>query len=146
MSADILAAYAEEKWKNDDKLKKNLVLVKDLHAKATAYSALNKIAFACSVLLTISALMFPFLEILLTTKGLAENHSAFQTALTGLAAVSVALYNHYKKRQLYVENFMRQILYLEKIDEDAIKKILQEIEKLDAGFSFSSPSESPDPK
>ncbi|MGR0481699.1 MAG: hypothetical protein ACTFAL_09925 [Candidatus Electronema sp. V4] len=141
MSTEILLCYASERWgeKDDVKSKRNLVIARDLNAKATSYSILNKIAFVFSVLFTVVSLLFPFIEMFIKNAmpGELSSSSAFQTATTGLAAISIAIYNHYKKRQLYIENFMRHFLYLEKIEEKTIRKILKELQRVDAGFSFS---------
>ncbi len=35
-----------------------------------------------------------------------------QTTVTGLAALMFSIYSHYKKRQMFMENLMRQLIYL----------------------------------
>ena len=60
-----------------------------------------------------------------------------QTTVTGLAALTFAIYSHYKRRQMYVENLMRHVIYSDESGEELIDKILNEVQRIDAGFSFS---------
>jgi len=49
-----------------------------------------------------------------------------------------AIYNHYKKRQMHMENLMRQVIYLKESEQALTERILNEMERMDLGFSFSA--------
>ncbi len=64
------------------------------------------------------------------------NSAIVQTTVTGIAALSFSLYSHYKKRQLMAENLMRFTIFSEDTLAHIKNYVVQEMEKLDSGFSF----------
>ena len=116
------------------------LLSDDLYIKARSYAIINKLAFGLAIISSIMVLVWPSLAIVMQDFGIEMEFfksAIVQTTVTGLAALTFAVYNHYKKCQMYVENLMRHIVYSEQFDQALIDKILKEIEKIDAGFTFS---------
>ncbi len=64
------------------------------------------------------------------------NAAIVQTTVTGLAAFTFAIYNHYKKRQMYAENLMRFAIFSEDTLTHIKDYVMQEMERIDSGFSF----------
>jgi len=64
------------------------------------------------------------------------NSAIVQTTVTGIAALTYAIYSHYKKRQMYAENLMRFVIYSEDKLPSIKDRVIQEMEKLDSGFNF----------
>ncbi len=49
-----------------------------------------------------------------------------------------AFYSQYKDKQTYTENLMRYAVFSDKPVNEVSQKIIEEIGKIDNGFSFSS--------
>ncbi|HER45274.1 MAG TPA: hypothetical protein ENO12_00480, partial [Thermoplasmatales archaeon] len=118
-SARLLFDYAVEKWGpqapgRDPRTEKLLLLLSDLYIKAGSYAILNKVAFWLAVIAGIMVLAWPLITVGFEFKEKFPNSAIVQTTVTGLAALIFAVYNHYKKRQMYVENLMRHIIYSER--------------------------------
>lgn len=145
-SARLLIDYAEEKWIKQAEAsypqqEKLFLILYDLYIKARSYAIINKVAFWLSILAGIMVFIWPSLAVISKDFGLnlAFFESAIvQTTVTGLAALTFAVYSHYKKRQLYVENLMRYVIYAEQPDQALVDKVLKEMEKIDTGFSFAN--------
>lgn len=144
-SAKLLVDYASKKWISgpDDSnpgSERRFLMVYDLYIKARSYAIINKIAFWLSVMTGIMVLAWPSLSIIVNDFGFEKEFlksAIVQTTVTGLAALAFAVYSHYKRRQTHVENLMRHIIYSRQSDDSLINNVLKEIERIDAGFSFS---------
>lgn len=144
-SARLLVDFASQKWgpeANDATRdsEKRFLIIYDLFIKARSYAIINKIAFWLAFFSGIMVLVWPSLAIITKDFGVEREFlksAMVQTTITGLAALTFAVYSHYKKRQMYVENLMRHVIYSDESGEDLIEKILKEVERIDAGFSFS---------
>ncbi len=129
----ITAANVEEERK--------LVLIYDLYAKARSYAILNKIFFWLSLLAAVTVFLWPALGVLLKARlGDQEwyKSAVVQTTVTAIAALMFAFYSQYKDKQTYTENLMRYAVFADKPVNELSPKIIEEISKIDNGFSFSS--------
>lgn len=144
-SAKLLADYAAEKWgpganESNPEAERRFLLTYDLYIKARSYAIINKIAFWLSAGLGAMVLVWPSLAILTRDFGVEKEFlesAIVQTTVTGLAALAFALYSHYKKRQMSVENLMRYVIYSVASGDALVEKVLNEMQRIDAGFSFS---------
>ncbi len=152
-SARLLLDFAAAQWgpaaaTNGGSLvtQKRYLLAFDLYIKARSYAILNKTAFWLALLAGFAVVIWPSLAILSkelfgVEKELLQS-AIVQTTVTGLAALTFAIYSHYKKRQVSIENLMRQLIYTDlpetaEADDAIVAKVLLELERLDAGFSFT---------
>lgn len=143
--AELLVDYASEAWnsKSEDlsaESRKRYLLIYDLYIKARSYAIINKLAFCFAIITSIMVLAWPSFAIVMKDLGIEMEFfksAIVQTTVTGLAALTFAVYNHYKKSQMYVENLMRHIVYSDQLNQTSIEAILKEIEKIDVGFTFS---------
>ncbi len=157
-SAKLMLDYAFKRWGSDsneknceknDKNEKRLLLIYDLYIKARSYAIINKIAFIFSILVGIMVLLWPSVAIVAKDLGCEMEFlksAIVQTTVTGLAAIIFAIYSHYKKRQMYTENLMRHMIYSNESDRELVEQVVQEIEKIDSGFSFSKTIETQENK
>ena len=144
-SAKLLVDYASCYWNIDvndvrPELQKRFLMVYDLYIKARSYALINKISFWLAIAAGIMVLVWPSLAIVMKDFGFEKEFlksAIVQTTITGLAALMFAVYSHYKKRQMYIENLMRYVIYSEGSEQILIDKVLKEMEKIDSGFSFS---------
>lgn len=149
-SAKLLIDYAEAMWQPTEpssEHKTRYLLLYDLYIKARSYAIINKVAFWFAVITGIMVLIWPSLATVCANceacKNSGLNNIEFfksaivQTTITGLAALAFAIYAHYKKRQMYMENLMRYLVYSDESGDKLIQKVLAEMEKLDTGFSFA---------
>jgi hypothetical protein len=145
-SSRFLMEYAKLKVcisSNIEKQKKleKFSIIYDLYIKARSYAILNKVFFGLSLFFAISVLLWPSLGVI--TKGLGHekpflSSAVIQTTVTGIAALSFAFYSHYKNQQTYTENLMRYVIYSQKIDNETLmKRVIEEMAKIDKGMSFS---------
>jgi hypothetical protein len=145
-SARLLVDFASSKWNINEKetsseLQIRFLMVYDLYIKARSYALINKITFWLSIITGIMILVWPSLAIVTQDFGIEKvflQSAIVQTTVTGLAALMYAIYSHYKKRQVYMENLMRQVIYSKETDQTLFDKILNEMERIDSGFSFSA--------
>ena len=144
-SARLLVDFASQKWGPDAKnttaeSERRFLIIYDLYIKARSYAIINKTAFWFAILAGIMVLVWPSLAIVTKDFGFEKEFlksAIVQTTVTGLAALTFFVYSHYKKRQMYVENLMRHVIYSDESWEGLIDKVLKEVERIDAGFSFS---------
>ncbi len=116
------------------------VMMVDLYIKARSYAVLNKLSFVLAILAGIMVLAWPSLAVISKDYGLEKDFlksAIVQTTVTGLAALTYGVYSHYKKRQMYVENLMRYVFFTDDSTKVVLKKVMKEIERIDAGFVFS---------
>ena len=143
MSAKFMLRYLEEKI-NKEKLQNNETTVKkyalthDLYIKAKSFALLNKVFFILACIFSLLILVWPSTATLLDSfKGLTTTQfSIIQTSITGIAALSIAIYRHYKVRQLITETIMRLIVYREDFNNEFIDFVISEMSKIDQGYSF----------
>ena len=117
-----------------------LLLIYDLFIKARSYAILNKIAFNLSFIFGIFVLLWPSISIISHDFGWEKEFlksAVVQTTITGIAVLTFAIYSHYKKRQVYTENLMRYATFSEDTTLMIIEKVIQEMSRIDTGFSFS---------
>ncbi|WP_416898874.1 MAG: hypothetical protein ACMVY4_03840 [Minwuia sp.] len=143
-SARLLVDFAAASWAEPsgesgrETDRRRYLLVYDLYIKARSYAVINKCAFLLAILFSILVIVWPSIAIVSSDfgGGLKFLESAVvQTTVTALAALCFAVYAHYKKRQMLVENLMRQAVYLDG-PGDLVAHIVAEMERIDAGFSF----------
>lgn len=142
-SAKLLVDYAAanfgEDVGSDDKGQRHLMIY-DLYIKARSYAIINKIAFWLSVLSGLMVLIWPSVAVVFEDFGFQKEFlksAIVQTTVTGLAALTFAVYSHYKKRQVYAENLMRYIIFSDESVSTMKERVLKEMERIDLGFSFS---------
>ena len=144
-SAKLLLEFASRKWGPEAKdalpeLERRYLIVSDLYIKARSYAIINKTAFWLAIIAGVMILVWPSLAIIMKDFGWEMEFlksAIVQTTVTGLAVLTFAVYSHYKKRQVYVENLMRHVIYSDESVEGLIERVLKEVERIDAGFSFS---------
>jgi hypothetical protein len=129
-SAEITTADDEQK----------LILIYDLYVKARSYAILNKVFFWLSIISAFAVFIWPSLGVVLKNTLTQEwyKSAVVQTTITGIAAMMFAFYSQYKDKQTYTENLMRYAVFSDKPVNEVSQKIIEEIGKIDNGFSFSS--------
>lgn len=147
-SAELLMEYAriplcgtEASAKPNDEARQRAVLAYDLYVKARSYSFLNKVFFWPSLAIAVVILLWPALGVIFKNRiGDREWHRSpiVQTTLTGLAALLFALYSQYKDKQTYTENLMRYAVFSGKPIAELAPKLIEELSRIDNGFSFTS--------
>ncbi|MEH6650935.1 MAG: hypothetical protein V7707_12985 [Motiliproteus sp.] len=149
-SARLLLDFASAQWGPESnnstvESQRRFLLAYDLYIKARSYALINKSAFVLSIFAGIMVLVWPSLGVL--SEGIGVHYSFIdeaivQTTVTGLAALTFAIYSHYKKRQMITENMMRHVVYSEETVAVLIESILKEMQRIDTGFGFSEGGES----
>jgi hypothetical protein len=137
-SARLLVDFAGNNW-GDCKTqpeRMRYLMVYDLYIKARSYAILNKIFFGFAVIAGMLLLIWPAVAYRLDDLGVGFS-AVVQTCVTGLAALMFALYSHYKKRQTYMENLMRHVIFSGESIEVMFEKVLREMERIDQGFAFT---------
>lgn len=147
-SASMLIKFAQKRianLKNTNEPEKmaaeeqRLVILFDLYIKARSFAILNKIFFWISVIFAIAVLLWPSLSVILQANNYEWLKSAVvQTTVTGIAALAFAFYSQYKDKQTYTENLMRYALFSKDDISNVSEKVIEEIAKIDKGFSFSN--------
>ncbi|WP_022667778.1 hypothetical protein [Desulfospira joergensenii] len=140
-SARLLVTYAKEKYfkVQENKNIEKYLIVYDIFIKARSYYIINKIFFFLALLSGIVVLLWPSLAIFAKDFGWEKgflNSAIVQTTVTGIAALTFAIYSHYKKRQMYAENLMRFTIFSEEPLINIKDYVVQEMERIDSGFSF----------
>jgi len=132
-----LTDNAELTTVNDEQ---KLILIYDLYVKARSYAILNKLFFWLSIISAFAVFIWPSLGIVLKNTLTQEwyKSAVVQTTITGIAALMFAFYSQYKDKQTYTENLMRYAVFSDKPSNELAQKIIEEIGKIDNGFSFSS--------
>jgi len=146
MSASLLIRYArlnasQASARNKNQAEQRLVILYDLYIKARSYSLLNKVFFWLSIASALAVLLWPSIAVVFKDKvGQKEwaKSAVVQTTVTGIAALAFAFYGQYKDKETYTENLMRYALFSK--DDPAVlsSKVMEELAKIDKGFSFSS--------
>ena len=142
-SGRLLADFAAQAWgesEQGEEARKRHLLVYDLYIKARSYAIINKVTFWLAVAFGIAVLVWPSVAIVTKDLGVEAQvleSAIVQTTVTGLAALTFAVYSHYKKRQMQMENLMRHAVYSDEPVAILVERTLQEMERIDAGFSFS---------
>lgn len=144
-SACLLLVFAYKNWIENNPAvdlqdHQRYLMLHDLYIKARSYSIINKVAFWLAMLSGVAVLLWPMT---------AELSSAFhwndhffrsvivQTTITAFAGLAFALYSHYKKRQMFVENLMRSIVYAPDWEPAMAERVIKEMERIDSGFGFA---------
>ncbi|WP_411728174.1 hypothetical protein [Methyloglobulus sp.] len=118
-----------------------LILVYDLYLKASIYSIFNKILSVFSIFFAFAVFIWPCLALWLKNRRPDQKwyeSPIVQTTMTGIAALLFALYSQYKDKQTYTENLMRYAVFSDQPANKLAQKVIEEIGKIDNGFSFSS--------
>ncbi len=117
-----------------------LILIYDLYVKARSYAILNKVFFWLSIISAFAVFIWPSLGVVLKNTLTQEwyKSAVVQTTITGIAALMFAFYSQYKDKQTYTENLMRYAVFSDKPVNEVSQKIIEEIGKIDNGFSFSN--------
>ncbi|NOS76066.1 MAG: hypothetical protein HOP36_16330 [Methyloglobulus sp.] len=146
-SASMLIKFAQKRVeKLNDSLdtgkleaeEQRLIILYDLYIKARSYAILNKVFFWISIISAIAVLLWPSLSVILQTNNYEWLKSAVvQTTVTGIAALAFAFYSQYKDKQTYTENLMRFVLFSKEEASVVSEKVIEEIAKIDKGFSFA---------
>lgn len=147
ISAKLLVDFASEFWNIENNDPNNMtnqyrfLMVYDLYIKARSYAMVNKICFVITVLMGFSAVIWPSIAIISTEFGFDKEFlksAVVQAAVTAITGAAFAAYNNYKKRQMYVENLMRVVIFSPNDSiESLLDKVLKEMTRIDHGFSFS---------
>lgn len=128
------------KEENREAERVKLALISDIYIKAWSYAVLNKLFFFVSVLFAIVVLVWPSLSVIAPNK-LGQKpifkSAIVQTTVTAIAAASFFVYSDYKDKQLSSENLMRYVLYSKDNGEVLSGKVMEELARIDKGFSFS---------
>jgi len=150
-SARLLVDFAAKNWniENDDVTDDNLyrfLMVSDLYIKARSYAIINKLSFLVALLMGVAVLVWPSIAFILTKlpfgfTGEVFQSAVIQTTVTSFAGLAFAIYNNYKKRQMYMENLMRYVIFSNDPIAALMDKILKEMERIDNGFVFSESTE-----
>jgi len=146
MSASLLIQYArlnasQASPRNKAQAEQRLVILYDLYIKARGYAILDKVFFWLSILSALAVLLWPSIAVIFKDKlGQKEwaKSAVVQTTVTGIAALAFAFYSEYKDKQTYTENLMRYALFSKDDPAALSNKVIEEIAKIDKGFSFSS--------
>ena len=146
MSASLLIQYArlnasQASAKNKAQAEQRLVILYDLYIKARSYALLDKIFFWLSIVSALAVLLWPSIAVIFKDKlGQKEwaKSAVVQTTVTGIAALAFAFYSQYKDKQTYTENLMRYTLFSKDDPAALSSKVMEELGKIDKGFSFSS--------
>jgi hypothetical protein len=140
-SASLLVRYAEDKYYKVEENKniEKYLIIYDIFIKARSYYIMNKVFFFLALISGIIVLLWPSLAIFAEDFGWKKgflNSAIVQTTVTGIAALTFAVYSHYKKRQMYAENLMRFAIFSEDDLVNIKEYVVQEMERIDGGFNF----------
>lgn len=129
-----------------------LALIDDLYIKSWSYTILNKGFFWVSVALAVTVLLWPAFGPVFSPAPNPDGSAsvppnrfqraisapAVQTSVTALAAFSFAFYAHYKEKQAVAESLMRQVIFVEKLEQEQIDAVVARLSEMDRGFGFAS--------
>lgn len=145
ISARLLVEFAQKMWIDDTPTpsvadQQRYLMMHDLYTKARSYSIINKISFWFALLLGIGVVVWPAIAVIAQDFGWEKEFlksAIVQTTVTAFAGLAFAIYSHYKKRQVYMENLMRSIVYSESWEYSIVERVLKEMERIDSGFGFA---------
>jgi hypothetical protein len=144
-SARLLLEFAHRTWIEanpaaDIHDHQRYLMLHDLYIKARSFSLINKVAFWFALLSGIAVLLWPMTAELSAAFQWNSNFfksAIVQTTITAFAGLAFAIYSHYKKRQMFVENLMRFIVYAEDWEPVIAERVIKEMERIDSGFGFA---------
>lgn len=144
-SARLLLEFAQKNWIENNPAvdlqdHQRYLMLHDLYIKARSFSLINKAAFWFALLSGIAVVLWPMTAELSTAFSWNKNFftsAIVQTTITAFAGLAFALYSHYKKRQMFVENLMRAIVYAEDWEPGMAERVIKEMERIDSGFGFA---------
>ncbi len=109
----MLADYAAAFWQVASGAER-LGMIEDLYIKARSNALINKTAFFFALGFGLAVLVWPSNAVITADSPYAKalfQSAIVQTTITGVAALAYAVYSHYKRQQLAVENLMRYVLF-----------------------------------
>ena len=125
------------------------LLIADTFIKARSYAWINKIAFWTSIAFAVMLLLWPSINIVFKVKIDGKpawewlKSPTIQTTIAGVAALSFAFYAEYKDKQTLAETLMRRTLYSSEAPDILVKRVTDELARIDRGFSFDSVFDKP---
>lgn len=145
ISAKLLLDFAQKAWIDNNPAAdlsdhQRYLMMHDLYIKARSYSLINKVAFWFALLLGIAVVVWPSFAVISEDFGWKKEFlksAIVQTTVTAFAGLAFTIYAHYKKRQVYIENLMRSIVYAPSWDDSILERVLKEMERIDSGFGFA---------
>ncbi len=145
ISARLLLDFAQKNWIDNNPAAalaehRRYLMMHDLYIKARSYSLVNKVAFWFALFLGIAVVVWPSFAVISQDFGWQKEFlksAIVQTTVTAFAGLAFAIYGHYKKRQVYIENLMRTIVYAPTWDDSLLDGVLKEMERIDSGFGFA---------
>ncbi len=145
ISAKLLLEFSQKMWLENNASAgladhQRYLMMHDLYIKARSYSIINKVAFWFALLLGIAVVVWPSFAVISQDFGWQKEFlksAIVQTTVTAFAGLAFSIYTHYKKRQVYVENLMRSIVYAPTWDIAVVEHVLKEMERIDSGFGFA---------
>lgn len=145
-SACLLVQFAQKMWLETDTPpslvnQQRYLMVHDLYIKGRSYCIINKVAFWLALVMGVAVVVWPAIAIFAQDFGWQKEFfksAIVQTTVTAFAGLTFAIYSHYKKRQMAVENIMRSLIYASEWNSNVIERVLKEMELIDSGFGFSS--------
>jgi hypothetical protein len=143
--ARLLLDFSQKAWLDNNPAptladQQRYLMMHDMYIKARSYSIINKIAFWFALVLGIAVVVWPSFAVISGDLGWQKEFvksAIVQTTVTAFAGLSFTVYSHYKKRQMFIENLMRSIVYASSWDESVLERVLNEMERIDSGFGFS---------
>lgn len=145
-SARLLLEFAQKNWIESNPHPgmhdhQRYLMLHDLYIKARSFGIINKVAFWLSLFSGIAVVVWPMTAEL--SAAFSWNNNFFksaivQTTVTAFAGLTFALYSHYKKRQMFVENLMRSIVYVDEWEPGMAERVIKEMERIDSGFGFAA--------
>lgn len=144
-SARLLLEFAQKNWIDNNpnadlQDHQRYLMLHDLYIKARSFSIINKVAFWLALFSGIAVVVWPMAAELSKTFSWDKDFFAsaiVQTTITAFAGLAFAIYSHYKKRQMFVENLMRSIVYADDWEPVMAERIIKEMERIDSGFGFA---------
>jgi hypothetical protein len=144
-SAELIFEYSKCLAESaDGAASKKHLLITDIYIKAWSYSLINKIFFWFSIAAAGLVVLWPSASVILKKKIEEEGtlqwirSPVLQTTITGLAALSFAMYAQYKDQQTSAETLMREVYFSSKDIEILAQSAAEELARIDRGFNFGS--------
>lgn len=144
-SAEFLIDHIEDECDSQANGKKKHALAGDVYIKAWSYAMLNKVFFFLSLFGSLALILWPAIMVLkpeicgIKISDLSMQDAAIiQTVLTALTGFFIYLYRYYKSRQMFTENLLRYIAFTSHPIDELANRVIEGMEKLDKGFTFST--------
>jgi hypothetical protein len=135
-SARLLFEFSQSTFEDE----KRKTIIHDMYIKTISYIWLNRIAYCISLIVASAAILWPAIPILLNEFGTEISFfksDVTQAVITCFAPIPFGIYNHYKKRQLRMENLMRRAIFLNEPNDVIVPYVMAEMEHIDSGLSFN---------